>query len=105
MTPKLSTVVVSWNNRDFLGRCLGSLPAGTEIIVVDNASTDGSAEMIEAEKLPGTDAAILWYGIDRTRRTTTGEARVPKGKWSDISGSLGEFRKLRATMREYARTT
>jgi Protein of unknown function (DUF664) len=25
------------------------------------------------EKLAGTDAAILWYGIDRTRRTTTGE--------------------------------
>lgn len=58
-----------------------------------------------AEKLQGTDAAILWYGIDRTRRTTTGEARVPKGKWADIGGSLGEFRKLRATMKDYARTT
>jgi hypothetical protein len=57
------------------------------------------------EKLPATDADILWYGIDRTRRTTTGEARVPKGKWTDIAGSLGEFRKLRTTMKEYARTT
>ena len=57
------------------------------------------------EKLAGTDAGILWYGIDRTRRTTTGEARVPKGKWSEISGSLGEFRKLRATMKDYAKTT
>jgi hypothetical protein len=57
------------------------------------------------EKLQGTDAGILWYGIDRTRRTTTGEARVPKGKWTDISGSLGEFRKLRAAMKDYARTT
>jgi len=57
------------------------------------------------DKIQGTDAAILWYGIDRTRRTTTGEARVPKGKWHDISGSLGEFRKLRATMKEYAKTT
>ena len=26
-----------------------------------------------------TDATILWYGIDRTNRQTTGEARVPKG--------------------------
>lgn len=57
------------------------------------------------EKLAGTDAAILWYGIDRTRRATTGEARVPTGRWDDVSGSLGEFRKLRATMKEYARTT
>src|SRR5687767_3643780 len=29
-------------------------------------------------KPQATDAAILWYGIDRTQRTTTGEARVPR---------------------------
>jgi N-acetylglucosaminyl-diphospho-decaprenol L-rhamnosyltransferase len=46
-----STLVVSWNNRDFLGRCLESLPKGSEIIVVDNASTDGSADFI-AETFP-----------------------------------------------------
>jgi hypothetical protein len=57
------------------------------------------------EKLEATDAAILWYGIDRTNRAKTGEARVPKGKWSDVGGSLGEFRKLRAAMRDYAKTT
>lgn len=58
-----------------------------------------------AEKIEATDAAILWYGIDRTNRAKTGEARVPQGKWTEISGSLGEFRKLRAMMRDYARTT
>jgi hypothetical protein len=57
------------------------------------------------DKIEATDAGILWYGIDRTNRARTGEARVPKGKWTDIDGSLGEFRKLRATMREYAKTT
>jgi len=57
------------------------------------------------EKLEGTDAGILWYGIDRTRRTTTGEARVPTGRWKDVGGSLGEFRRLRATMVVYAKTT
>jgi N-acetylglucosaminyl-diphospho-decaprenol L-rhamnosyltransferase len=46
-----STLVVSWNNRAFLGRCLESLPKGSEIIVVDNASTDGSADFI-AETFP-----------------------------------------------------
>jgi hypothetical protein len=57
------------------------------------------------DKSEATDAGILWYGIDRTNRQKTGEARVPTGKWKDISGSLGEFRKLRETMRSYARTT
>ena len=46
-----STLVVSWNNRPFLGRCLESLPKGSEIIVVDNASTDGSPDFI-AETFP-----------------------------------------------------
>ena len=27
-----------------------------------------------------TDAAILWYGIDRTNRARTGEARVPAAR-------------------------
>jgi len=58
-----------------------------------------------ATKPEATDAGILWYGIDRTERARTGEARVPKGRWTEIAASLGEFRKLRATIREYARTT
>lgn len=57
------------------------------------------------EKLEGSDAGILWYGIDRTNRATTGEARTPKGRWSTINESFGEFRKLRATMKDYAKTT
>ena len=56
-------------------------------------------------KAEQTDAAILWYGIDRTNRQKTGEARVPKGKYPDISGSLGDFRKLRATMTEFAKSS
>jgi len=47
----ISTLVVTWNNRGFLDRCLESLPKDSEIIVVDNASTDGSAEFV-AEKFP-----------------------------------------------------
>ena len=56
-------------------------------------------------KAEATDAAILWYGIDRTDRTTTGEARVPKGAYPGASASLAAFRKLRATMLEAARTS
>src|SRR5512134_3300438 len=66
---------------------------------------DSMKQPPNTEKLEATDAAILWYGIDRTNRAKTGEARVPHGKWTEVSGSLGEFRKLRAAMREYAKTT
>ncbi len=49
--PHLSILIVSWNTRDLLARCLDSLyrhPPGVpfEVVVVDNASSDGSAEMV-----------------------------------------------------------
>ncbi len=47
----LSIAIVSWNTRDVLDRCLESIFETThsieyEVIVVDNASSDGSAEMV-----------------------------------------------------------
>ena len=53
-----SVIVVSFNTRDLLRDCIHSilgeverLPVGlsAEILIVDNASTDGSAEMVERE--------------------------------------------------------
>jgi phage pi2 protein 07 len=66
---------------------------------------DSMKQPATTDKIEATDAGILWYGIDRTNRAKTGEARVPKGKWTDVSGSLAEFRKLRAEMTAYAKTT
>ena len=60
---------------------------------------------VSTEKGTTTDAAILWYGIDRTQRDTTGDARVPKGKYADVRDSLADFQKLRATMKSYAGET
>jgi hypothetical protein len=56
-------------------------------------------------KIEATDGAILWYGIDRTTRNTTGEARVPTGKVPNLADPLERFLKLRATMRDYATKT
>ncbi len=66
---------------------------------------DSMKQPVNTEKLEATDAAILWYGIDRANRTTTGETRVPSGKVPDVREPLGRFLKLRATMREYAAKT
>ncbi len=54
-------------------------------------------------KPEATDAGILWYGIDRTNRATTGEARVPDGRFKTAAEALRSFRALRATMMKAAR--
>jgi hypothetical protein len=54
-------------------------------------------------KPEATDAGILWYGIDRTNRARTGEARVPDGRFKTAADALASFTKLRATMRSQAR--
>jgi GT2 family glycosyltransferase/glycosyltransferase involved in cell wall biosynthesis len=61
----LSIVVLSWNVREMLAGCLRSLPgaagewwARAEVVVVDNASTDGSAEMVR-EQFPGVRVLAL----------------------------------------------
>ena len=53
MSPDISIVIVNWNTREMLRDCLRSIVDQTErpheIIVVDNASSDGSAEMVSRE--------------------------------------------------------
>ncbi|MCA9998618.1 MAG: glycosyltransferase family 2 protein, partial [Anaerolineales bacterium] len=50
----LSIIIISWNVRELLRRCLASIAAGRgglalEVIVVDGASHDGSAAMVAAD--------------------------------------------------------
>ena len=66
---------------------------------------DSMKQPATTEKLEATDAAILWYGIDRTNRQKTGEARVPHGTFKTAADALAAFRKLRSTMRDYAQST
>jgi hypothetical protein len=54
--PEVSLLVVSWNCRDLLAACLRSIVETVravtyEVIVVDNDSADGSAEMVRREFL------------------------------------------------------
>ncbi len=54
--PRAAVIVPNWNGRRFLDACLTSLLAQTypdrEIVLVDNASTDGSVEHVRA-RYPG----------------------------------------------------
>lgn len=61
----ITTIVVSWNTRDLLARCLASVERELEasglrgeIVVVDNASTDGTAKMVR-ERFPAASLVAL----------------------------------------------
>ena len=53
MSKRVCAVVVTWNRRELLARCLRALQSqiGVDdtILVVNNASTDGTREMLEAD--------------------------------------------------------
>ncbi len=58
----LSIVIVNWNTRDLLDACLTSvcdylIPLCGETIVVDNGSSDGSADMV-AQQFPGVHLIV-----------------------------------------------
>jgi GT2 family glycosyltransferase len=59
VSPSVTVIIVSYNTRDQLQRCLEALvgQAVSQVIVVDNASTDGSVEMLREvmpKLLPGS---------------------------------------------------
>ncbi|MCL4458360.1 MAG: glycosyltransferase family 2 protein [Chloroflexi bacterium] len=55
MSEKVTVIVVNWNGRDYLETCLSSVLRQSypnfEILLIDNASTDGSLDLIE-ERFP-----------------------------------------------------
>lgn len=82
--PELSIVVLSWNTRELLQSCLESLERAhdtvmRELIVVDNASADGSAEMVR-ERFPAAQLLV--------NARNEGYAR---GNNLGIAASRGEF--------------
>ncbi|HEY3350242.1 MAG TPA: glycosyltransferase family 2 protein [Thermoanaerobaculia bacterium] len=61
--PRLSVHVVTWNSATVVDACLESLlgqsPPPEEVVVVDNASTDGSAERVESWFRRGLRGTLL----------------------------------------------
>ncbi len=73
----ISTLVVCWNNGDFLTRCLESVPSDTDLVVVDNGSTDRSPDIV-AEQFPLATLIRLEHnegfaaGVNRAAAKATG---------------------------------
>jgi hypothetical protein len=52
-----------------------------------------------------TDADVLWYGIDRTRKDTASAAEAPPRILGDVKVGLRAFRKAHAQLANYIKTT
>ena len=49
---KISIIILSWNTKDLLKKCLKSIPFYAEIIIVDNGSKDGTVHFLNSLKWP-----------------------------------------------------
>ena len=81
--PHLSILIVNWNTRDLVLRCLESLAAATEgirreVIVVDNGSVDGSPDALARR----TDITLL------ENETNLGFASAVNQAYKRSSGEL-----------------
>jgi N-acetylglucosaminyl-diphospho-decaprenol L-rhamnosyltransferase len=75
---KISIVVVAWHSRDLLGRCLESLRAhapGCQVVVVDNASGDGTVEWVQ-RRFPEVDLLALARNMGFAGGCNLGAARA-----------------------------
>lgn len=79
----VSVVIVNWNACGYLRGCIASILAETslrtQVIVVDNASRDGSAEMVRAE-FPGV--RLIANDVNRGFAAANNQGlKVAAGRW------------------------
>lgn len=117
MPPRIVAVVVTWNRRDLLVESLAALAGQTlapvQVVVVDNASTDGTAELLARdhsdlevvgletntggaggfaagiERALTFDPDLVWLLDDDTVPTATAAERLAE-VWSGYDGGAGE---------------
>ena len=85
-SPLISIIVVNWNGRNYLDDCISSLERQTwkqrEFILVDNGSTDGTAERIRewTERLPNAQAIYLSENAGYCKANNLAFAKA-RGEW------------------------
>jgi len=82
-SPAVTVIIVNWNGIEVLPKCLSSLEVQTyqdyEIIIVDNASTDGSVDHLE-EKYP--DLKLIRLGENQGFAVANNiGVKYANGKW------------------------
>lgn len=77
--PKVTSCIVTWNGRELLKRLLESLASvdwpGLHVIVVDNASTDGTRRMVESD-YPWVEYILLEHNIGYSAAINRGIERA-----------------------------
>ena len=72
----ISVIIINWNSKEYLSRCLSCLSAQTvrdyEVILIDNGSTDGSLDGVE-NRWPGLDLRIEELDENRGRHVGPGK--------------------------------
>jgi len=86
----LSVVVLSWNTRDLVRDCLEALgedgfPGSREVVLVDQASSDGTAEMVK-ESFPRVRLVQAGENLGYARGNNLG-AKKARGRWLCLLGS------------------
>lgn len=109
MSPDISVIVLNWNGRTFLEPCLEALfaqeGADYEVIVVDNASTDGTPDMVRT-RFPDARLVVLPANLGFAAGNNVGgrEARAPFVAFlnNDTIPDRAWLRNLRAGVRSDA---
>ncbi len=91
----LGIVIVNWNTRDYLRRCLETVAASRGIeryhaVVVDNASTDGSAEMVQ-QLFPQVDVIENEANIGYPRANNVGLRHLGYRAPGDVAESAPRY--------------
>lgn len=78
-SPKVAVIILNWNKKDDTLRLLGRLQSidyeNHDILVVDNASTDGSAEAVR-DKFPGVELVVNTDNLGGTGGFNSGMRRA-----------------------------
>ena len=81
----VTVVVVNFNTVGVLEKSLGNLEKGVQVVVVDNASTDGSAEMVR-QKFPEAEVVALKKNVGLAAGNNVG-LRKARGRYVLFMGS------------------
>lgn len=108
MTPNVAIIIVNWNGGDFLKRSLESVAqfpphVDYEVVVVDNASTDGSREWLESlgdSVCLIANAENVGFGRANNQAFAATEAPLLFLLNSDAEVHEGAIDRLVATLRE-----